>query len=47
LVDGMINAAANLRRSVPLADPGNVSALFARPLFDGILSHVPPAAGAS
>lgn len=38
LIDAMINAAANLKRWVPAATDTNASALFARPLFEGLLT---------
>jgi AcrR family transcriptional regulator len=38
LVDAMVNAAANLRRWVADARESDVSTLFARPLFDGLLT---------
>jgi AcrR family transcriptional regulator len=38
MVDGMINASANLKRWVAAASDRNVSELFARPLFEGLLA---------
>ena len=39
LVNGMVNAAAELRRWAPEADEQTASELFARPLFDGLWSR--------
>jgi hypothetical protein len=45
VVNGMVNAAAEIERWVPGAHAGNVFELYAMPLFTGL--QPPPAAGRS
>lgn len=45
MVNGMLNAAAEIERWVPGIDAGNVFALYARPLFTGLQAPAPAGAG--